>query len=84
MSSEPFVPNAEQIVGGFAEAVYHDSEGMKTRAEAEAEARRGIAKVKADAVREAAKQFWNPRGESTDDDAKRILNRIASRIEEES
>lgn len=72
-----YTPREEEIVSGFVPL----GNGL-VRSIHEDETERGIAKVKADAVREAAKQFWNPRGESTDDDAKRILNRIASRIEE--
>lgn len=60
-----YTPTEEQIVDGYSHVAYMDSQGMCSEADAAREARRGIARIKAEALREAADEYATGNREQT-------------------
>ncbi|KZE19147.1 hypothetical protein [Brevibacterium casei] len=90
MSSEPYVPNEADIIRGD----YHLGDNF-WRDLTETEVRRGIAKIKADALREAARDMRAQVERATEHQrftehelvesgVEHVLNEYADRIEEEA
>lgn len=92
MSSEPYVPSEEELVQSHAFFAPARPQDMDVRAKA---AERGIAKIKADALREAARDMRAQVERATEHQrftehelveggVEHVLNEYADRIEEEA
>ena len=95
MSSEPYVPDEDVIENAYVDAHLDDRRGGIPAQVSSAEFRRGIAKIKADALREAARDMRAQVERATEHQrftehelvesgVEHVLNEYADRIEEEA
>lgn len=86
MSTDPYVPDETELIDSYAGVM--DEYIGQDYDQAKADAQRGIAKIKADALREVARGYWGVDGDPdypcTSGNTRRTLNARADRIEEET
>lgn len=88
MTTEPYTPDETELCDSYA-GVMNEYAGQSYD-QAEADAERGIAKIKADALREFGKSLIKDSGPETDQrifdpwDVDQLANRVAQRIEGEA
>lgn len=83
MSTEPYTPDEAELIGCYAGAM--EEQAGENYDQAKADAERGIAKIKADALREAALNFeMSPHVSYRGTQVRAKLKDLAARIEEEA